>query len=199
MRDDSLQFLPSAPALTVVCLAQLGTQQMVVTEDVQRQVAVAVIIAVEEPTLLVPVQRIVSGIQIQHDLLRGRLVAAEEHIDERAGDCCLVPTNLLVAVVDRRNGSLKSVQRALAGQRVAAVTLTPALPTLHVRLLTQRGKQRILPQPVMVHHVFVAQTYPLHPLGDHAEHRVLYVPFIPQVREAFRKLADDPPTSLYRA
>ena len=47
---------------------QLGAEQMVAAEDGQRQVAVAVVIAVEEEALLVPVQRVIGGIEIQHDL-----------------------------------------------------------------------------------------------------------------------------------
>jgi hypothetical protein len=55
-------------------------------EDVQRQVTIAVIIAVEEPTFLVPVQRIVGGIQIENDLLRRALVCLQEQIDEQPLD-----------------------------------------------------------------------------------------------------------------
>jgi hypothetical protein len=45
---------------------------MLATEDVQRQVAVATVVAVEEPPLLLAVQRVVRRIQIQNDL-PGRL------------------------------------------------------------------------------------------------------------------------------
>ena len=116
---------------------------MVVTEEVQRQVAVAVVIAVEEATFLVPVQPIVSDVQVQDDLLRWRLVAAQEHIDKQAGNRRFVPADLLVAVADRRDGSLESVERALAGQRFATVTLATSPATFHIWLLTQRGQQWI--------------------------------------------------------
>src|SRR5207237_1220257 len=49
---------------------ELGGEQMAATEDVQRQVAVGVVVAVEEAALLVAVQGIVGGIQIEHDRLR---------------------------------------------------------------------------------------------------------------------------------
>jgi hypothetical protein len=39
-----------------------------VAEDVERQVAVAVVVAVEEPPFLVAVQRVVGGVEIDHDL-----------------------------------------------------------------------------------------------------------------------------------
>src|SRR5947209_9495371 len=43
-------------------------------EDVQRQIAIAIVVAVKEPPLLMPVQRIVGGIEIEDDLLWRMLV-----------------------------------------------------------------------------------------------------------------------------
>ena len=51
---------------------QLGGQQVTAAEHVQRQVAVAVVVAVEEAALLVAVQRIVGRIQIEDDLFGRR-------------------------------------------------------------------------------------------------------------------------------
>ena len=48
---------------------------MAPAEHVERQVAVAVVIAVEEPPLLLAVQRIVGRIEIEDDLLRRALDA----------------------------------------------------------------------------------------------------------------------------
>ena len=48
--------------------------------------AVAVIIAMEEPAFLLPVQRIIGGIQIERDLRRGLGVGIEEQIDEQRLD-----------------------------------------------------------------------------------------------------------------
>jgi hypothetical protein len=39
------------------------------TKHVQRQIAVTVVIAVEEPPLLMSVQRIIRGIEVENDLL----------------------------------------------------------------------------------------------------------------------------------
>src|SRR3954468_14740387 len=49
---------------------QLGRQQMTAAEDVERQVTVAVVVAMEEAALLMTVQRIIRGVQIESDLLR---------------------------------------------------------------------------------------------------------------------------------
>jgi len=48
-------------------VAQLRAQQTLATEDVQRQVAVAVVVAVKEPPFLMAVQQITSGIEVQSD------------------------------------------------------------------------------------------------------------------------------------
>ena len=65
---------------------QLGRQQMPAAEHVERQIAVAVVIAVEEPALLVAVQRIVGGIEVEDDLRRRLRVRIEEQIDEQRLD-----------------------------------------------------------------------------------------------------------------
>ena len=60
-----------APALpSMLAAAQLGCQQVLAAEDVERQVAVAIVIAVKEPAFLMAVQRVVGGIEIEDDLLR---------------------------------------------------------------------------------------------------------------------------------
>ena len=61
-------------------------QQVPAAEDVERQIAVAVVVAVEEPAFLMPVQRIVGGIEIERDLRRGFGVGIEKQIDEQRLD-----------------------------------------------------------------------------------------------------------------
>jgi hypothetical protein len=63
---------------------QLGIQQMASAEHVKRQIAVAVVIAVEEPALLLAVHRIVGGVEIENDLAR-RLFLDETRDVLRAG------------------------------------------------------------------------------------------------------------------
>ena len=86
---------------------------MPAAEDGQRQIAVAVVIAVEEAALLVPVQRIIGGIEIQHDLggCGGRPpgTADEEPLDRGP-----IMRDLVIAR-ERRAAALQSVQRRLAG------------------------------------------------------------------------------------
>lgn len=53
-------------------------KQMPAADHVQRQIAVAIVTAVEEAPLVMPVQRIVGGVEIEDDLLRRPLVGLQE-------------------------------------------------------------------------------------------------------------------------
>jgi hypothetical protein len=66
---DTCQLLACARAGVDVGLPQLGYQQVPAVEDVKRQIAVAAVVAVEEASLLVSVQRIVGGIEVEDDAL----------------------------------------------------------------------------------------------------------------------------------
>ena len=53
--------------------AQIGDQEVIAGEDIERQEAVVVVVAVKEAPFLVAVHRVVGGIEVEHDL-RGRLI-----------------------------------------------------------------------------------------------------------------------------
>ena len=53
---------------------------MTTAKNVERQVAVATVVAVEEPPFLFPMQRIVGGVEIEDDLLRRRLCASRNSV-----------------------------------------------------------------------------------------------------------------------
>ena len=65
---------------------QLGGQQMPAAEDIERQIAVAVVIAMEEASFLLAMQRVVGGIEVQHDLLGRAGVGLQEQIDKQPLD-----------------------------------------------------------------------------------------------------------------
>src|SRR5499427_5068751 len=69
----------TSPALASMLL---GRQKVPVAEDVKRQVAVAIVIAMEEAALLVSMQRVVGGIEIEDDLPRRTRVALDKQIDQ---------------------------------------------------------------------------------------------------------------------
>ena len=67
------------------------------TEHVQRQIAVAVIVTVEEAAFLVAGKRIVGHIEIEDDLLGRRLMRLEEQVHEQTFDRNPNMPDLLVA------------------------------------------------------------------------------------------------------
>jgi len=80
--DDTRHLLHRPGAGIDIRPAQFGDQQMTATEDIERQIAVAVVIAVKKAPLLMPVQRVVGGVQIKDDLPRRALVRLEKQIDK---------------------------------------------------------------------------------------------------------------------
>ncbi len=66
--DDARDLLHRSPRGVDVGAPQLGGQQMAPAEHVERQVAVAVVIAMEEPPLLLAMHGIVGRIEIKDDL-----------------------------------------------------------------------------------------------------------------------------------
>jgi len=77
---------------------QTRAQQMPTAEHVQRQVAVVIVIAVEEAAFLLAVQRHIGGVDVQHDLLGGVPVSFHKHIHQQLVDPLFPEGDLLVAV-----------------------------------------------------------------------------------------------------
>src|SRR5439155_22795146 len=127
-------------------------------EHVERQVAVTVVIAVEEPSLLISVQRIIGRIKIEDDLLRRSHMRLQEQIDWKSLYRYRIVTDLVVA---RRLqlAQLQPVERRLPGDRRAIVA-----PRLE--LAFQYRHQRIMSQFVVVIAILIAKGDPEHPLAN---------------------------------
>ena len=67
--DDALQFLDTAGRGIDVGSAQPRAQQVLAAEDVQRELAVTAIVPVKEAPLLMAVDGIIGGFQVEPDLL----------------------------------------------------------------------------------------------------------------------------------
>jgi hypothetical protein len=65
-------------------------------EDVKRQVAVAVVVAVEKAAFLMAMQRIVGGIEIENDLPRRSGVGIDKQIDQQGFDRLRVVPDLVI-------------------------------------------------------------------------------------------------------
>ena len=136
---------------------------MTATKNVERQVAVATVIAVEEPPFLFPVHRVVGGVEIEDDLLWRSLVRLQEQRHQQPRDSRRVVGDLVIA---RRlvPAQFEPIERRLAGHRRAVLARCRQLPGQH-------RHDRIVAQLVMVVEVLVAERDPVDPLPDQRRNR----------------------------
>ena len=80
--DQQRQDRPGMPCRIAVAAAQIAHQQVATTENIQRQEAIVIVIAVEETPLLVAMQRCVRGVEVQ-DQSAGRLVVRFDKLLEQ--------------------------------------------------------------------------------------------------------------------
>ena len=66
-------------------------------EHVQRQVAITVVIAVKEPSFLLPVHWIIRRIKIEDDLTRCTLVRFQKNIEKETSDRRRIMADLMIA------------------------------------------------------------------------------------------------------
>ena len=161
---------------------QLGHQEMVAAEDVERQIAIAAIVAVKEPPLLLAMQRIVGRVQVEHDLLGRRRVRVEEQVDEQPLDRCLVMADLVVACRLASRRVLEPVERRLAGQR-------RTIRSARGELAGNGRQHRVVPQLIVIDQILVAQRQGEHALPDQGGHAVLD----PLGRTVVDKAGGEPP------
>ena len=156
---------------------------MLPAEHVQRQITVIVVIAVIEAPFLMPVQPIIGGVQIQHHLIGSLGMRFQEQIHQQPIDALRVHHDLLglrlvrvllarTAVVVRCR-QLQAVERALAGQGLAAILCAPPVFPFHVILVQGHGQHGIAPQFIVVIEVRIAQRQPEYALPDQIQQRML--------------------------
>ena len=177
--DDTRHLLDRAGGRIQVGAPQLGEEQMAAAEHVERQIAVAVVIAVEEPPLLLAVQRIIRRIEVENDPFGRSRMRLQEQVDQEILYRHRIVADLVVAR-RRKLAQLQPVERRLAGHRCAV--LAPRL-----KLARQHRHQRIAAQFVVVVEVLVAERDPKHPLADQRRDLVLDQVRPPLVVKARRK------------
>ena len=94
--DDACHLLDRAIAAGDVGAPLPGQQQVPAAEHVERQVAVLVVIAVEEAAFLPAVQRDVGVVEIEHDLARRTLMRLQEKLDQQRIDLRPVAIDLVI-------------------------------------------------------------------------------------------------------
>src|SRR5437762_9819799 len=96
-------------------------------ENVERQIAVAVVIALKEPPFLMPVQRVIGRIEIEDDLLWRMLVRLQEQIDKQRLDPGAVPGDPVIAR-QLRSAPLEPVERLLPANGAQSLRRADSLP-----------------------------------------------------------------------
>jgi hypothetical protein len=158
--DDALHLLDRTLRRILIGRPQPCTQQLVAGEDVQRQIAVAVVVAVEEALRLMAIQRDVGRIQVKHDLIGCRRMRFDIEVSEQPVDglCRVADLVIAPAAADQ----FHPIQRALARQRFVQFPLA-----------AEQSQQRIRAQLLMIVEVLVAQRQPVNALPQHLRQRVL--------------------------
>jgi hypothetical protein len=180
--DNARGLLDRAGRRVNVGAPQLGRQQMRAAEDVQRQIAVAVIIAVKEAALLMSVQGVVGGIEIENDLRWRVLVRFHEQIDKQGFDLGPIPGDPVVAL-QLRSAQLQPVERRFAGQRRTIIAAGR-------QFARQHRHRRVVAQLVVVIQIFVAQRNPEHALSDQRPDLMLDQLHCPAIGETLGKPLD---------
>ena len=128
---------------------QLGAQQMLATKDVQGQVAVAVVVAVKEPPQLMAVDRIIRGVEVQHDLFRRHGMQTKKCFHKERFDVAMPSDHFLVAAlfIGSNGRQLQPIQRTLARQRLATISRAATILARRIDLSHQDGQERIPGDP----------------------------------------------------
>jgi hypothetical protein len=119
LRDHARHLFDRAVATCDVRLPLPRQQQMPTAEHVERQIAVLVVVAVEEAAFLHAEERNVGVVEIEHDLARRTLVRLEEKIDEKRVDPRSVAVDLVILRAMALGRVLETIERALARQGFA--------------------------------------------------------------------------------
>ena len=122
----------------------------------------------EEPAFLIPMQRVIGRIQIQHYLCQRSPLAVQKQIHQKVVDHPAIGANLLVTIILRRRRitQLQAVQGAGTGQGVTAVTFARALLAGHIGATTGQRQSAVVTQSVMVIEILITGRQAQHPLCD---------------------------------
>ena len=176
LRHDAGDLLHRPGASVDVGFAQLRRQEMAAAEHVKRQIAIAVVIAVEEAALLMAVQRVVGGVEIEDDLLRRAAMRLDEQVDQQPLDHRRIVADLVIAG-RQRPAELQPVQRRLARHRRAI--LAPRF-----QLAGEDRHHRVMAQLIVIDEVLIAERQSEHPLADQRLDLVLDQVLAARVAEA---------------
>jgi hypothetical protein len=176
LRDDPRDLLLRARTAVDVGAPELGRQQMSAAEHIKWQITVAIVVGVEKPALLIAVQGVVGGVEVEGYLLGRFFVRLEKEVDEQALDRGRLVRDL--TILRRRVArQFEPVQRGFAGHR-------RAVRTPRCELAGQNRHQRIMAQVVVVVEILISQRKAEYALPDQGGHRVFDISAITRVAKA---------------
>ena len=163
---DAIHLLDCPGASVDVGTPELGGDEMPAAEHIEQQIAVAVVVAVKEAAFLIAVQRIVGGVEVEHDPARRFLMRVEKQVDKQLLDRrSIVADPVIARRLARPRRMLQTVQRALARQE-------PRRLAGAIELAEEDSQNRIAAKFVVVVKVLVAERQAEDPLGDESLQRV---------------------------
>ena len=167
---------------------------MIAAEHVQRQIAVAVVVTVKEPPFLLAVQRVVSGVKVQDQKPWRLLRCAEKRTHEVLFQLVHLSDDLLVTrpIAQEATGGFQPAERALARQRLAAISHIPSGLAFQILLATKKSQERIGSKMIMIVEIFVSETQSIGALGDQFIDAVLDEGGVTQIRETLREPLNEP-------
>ena len=142
----------------------------------------------EEAPLLLAVDRVVGGVDVQHDHLRWLVVCVHEDIDEERLEGIIAVANLLVPFLRGMllGRQLQAVEGAATGSAVARVSTPFSLLSHRVLLARCEGQKRVVSETVVFIEILVAANDPEDALGHQLANGVLDAVGIAVVVEAGR-------------
>jgi hypothetical protein len=138
---------------------------------------------VEEAALLMTMQRVVSGVEIEDDLLRRVAMRLHEQVDQQALDHRRIVADLVIAG-RQRPAQFQPVQRRLARHRSAI--LSPGF-----ELAGEDRHHRVMAELIVIVEVLIAERQSEHALADQRLDLVLDQLLAARVAEAGRKPIDE--------
>ena len=166
---------------------------MIAAENVQRKKAILLVVAVEEAAQLMAVDRVIGGVEVQHDPIRRHGVGLEEQRDEEVFDGSCATDDLLVPaiLVGPDRGQFQAVERTLTCQGLTFVTLPEPVLAGGIFLSHDGRQQGIVPQVIVVVEVLVAQGQSINSLGYEMFEGVLDELWVSMIGEASSELSHD--------
>lgn len=191
--NDDLKCFDGAIAGITVARAQLRPHRPGTDEAIGRQVAVGVIVAVEEPAFLIAVDETVGGIEVEHDLFRVGLETRDGLTHQKPLDGGMIGGDLVDAegrsLAGFGVGQFEAVEGGLARQGASPVD-AGTFKTERIGLARAEGHHRIAAEGVLVVEILVAHRHAEDALAQQIRDRVLDEGLAAMVGEAIGELID---------